>query len=77
MAKIIVSKTAKMGVLNLGETLLIPSGNALSLAIPYIILEVTIIIINTVLAVAKRAIEDIIIPPTGPSTVVATSLKGA
>jgi len=30
-----------------------------------------------VLAVAKRAINDIIIPPTGPSISEATSLKGA
>ena len=77
MVKIIVTKTARAGVLNLDDTLLNPSGKALSLAIPYIILEVTIIIIRTVLAVAKRAINDIIIPPTGPNTAVATLLKGA
>ncbi|GAH84796.1 unnamed protein product, partial [marine sediment metagenome] len=77
MVKTIVTKTARAGVLNLDETLLNPSGNALSLAIPYIILEVTIIIIRTVLAVAKRAINDMSIPPTGPNTFVATLLKGA
>ncbi|GAG53616.1 unnamed protein product [marine sediment metagenome] len=75
--KIIVIKTARAGVLNLGDTLLNPSGRALSLAIPYIILDVTIIIIRTVLAVAKRAINDIIIPPTSPNISEATSLKGA
>ena len=77
IVKIIVIKTAKAGVLNFGDTLLKPSGNALSLAIPYIILEVTIIIINTVFAVANSAIKDIIIPPIGPKTAEVTLFKGA
>ncbi len=77
IVKIIVIKIAIIGVLCFEDTLLNPSGNALSLAIPYIILEVTIIIIITVLAVAKRAIKDIMIPPVGPKTAETTLFKGA
>jgi len=69
IVRIIVINTDNVGILCFGEIFANPSGSALSLAIPYIILEVTINIINTVFAVAKSAIKVIIRPPTGPKTV--------
>ena len=77
IVRIIVKNTEIIGVLCFSDTLHRDSGRALSLAIPYIIREVTINIIKTVLAVAKSAINDIIKPPTGPKAAVVTALKGS
>jgi hypothetical protein len=77
IVKPMVRKTAIVGVRRFGEILANDSGKALSLAIPYIILDVTIRIIRTVFAVAKRAINDIIIPPGTPKTADATAFRGS
>ena len=77
IVKPIVNRTEIIGVLYFGEILLSPLGSALSRAIPYIIREVTISIMRTVFAVAKRAMNDIIVPPNDPNTSLATVFNGA
>ena len=52
-------------------------GNDPSLAIPYSILAPATRVMRTVLAVAKSAITDRVIPPSNPKPFVATSAKGA
>ena len=75
--KIIVNHTAKYGVLRFGDSFDNPSGNTLSLDIPYIWREVTISIIKTVLLVANNAIIAKRKNPTFPNFTDATSIKGA
>jgi hypothetical protein len=70
-------RIAVLGVCLVGDNLVKREGRAPFLAIPYSIRELTIIIMRTVFAVAKRAINDITNPPTGPKTTVATALSGA
>jgi len=69
--------TAIHGVPVLEWTFPKKDGSEPALAIPYNILAPATRVMRTVLAVAKSAIADIVIPPPNPKPLVATSAKGA